>query len=384
MWGAVAALTVWMTASFATGADLAPLPQLPVLGSPSGVTPTPAPSPSWVSAKVTLSPTVTVAAKPGSINILWPTPNKAFMDGGDISTWVQPTASGDPHSGLFGCVRDNDSRFHEGIDIKCIERDKKGNPLDAVSAVMDGEVVYFNNVAGNGDYGRYIVLEHPRADVAVYTLYAHLSAIAPGLKVGKIVAAGEVIGTMGHSGTEDIPLERAHLHFEIGLRLSDDFQSFYIDKKYPGKNEHGNYNGINLFGSDPQAFFEAVRSGKFKNFADYFRAIPTAFTLRVTTTTIPDFAKRYPALLTKPVPSGGVTGWDIDFTWYGMPKTMTPLPPGTLGLGAPGMVAILSDDKAQFIGCTCRDTLLFPTGKATTPKIGAYLLDAVRMLFRFK
>jgi murein DD-endopeptidase MepM/ murein hydrolase activator NlpD len=325
-----------------------------------------------------------VAAKAGNMTILWPTPNKAFMQGGDITTWAQATASGDPHSGLFGCVRDNGNRFHEGIDIKSIERDKKGNPLDPISAVMDGEVVYFNNVASNGDYGRYVVLEHPHADVAVYTLYAHLAAIAPGLKVGKMVAAGEVIGTMGHSGTENIPLDRAHMHFEIGLRMSDDFQSYYIAQKLPGKNEHGNYNGLNLFGSDPQAFFEAVRAGKFKNFADYFRAIPTAFTLRVTTTTVPDFALRYPALLTKPVPRAGVAGWDIDFTWYGLPKQMTPLPPGTLGLGANGAVALVSYDKAQFTGCTCRDTLLFPAGKNPTPKIGAYLLDAIRMLFRFK
>jgi hypothetical protein len=281
-------------------------------------------------------------------------------------------------------VRDDGHKFHEGIDIKCIERDKKGNPLDAVAAAMDGLVVYINSVAGNGDYGRYIVLEHPHADVPVYTLYAHLSAIAPGLKVGQSVAAGEPIGTLGHSGTENIPLARAHLHFEIGLRLSDDFQYYYDNKKLPGKNEHGNYNGINQIGSYPLAFFTAVRAGKFKNFADYIHAIPTAFTLRVTTTRVPDFATRYPALLTKPVTLDGVAGWDIAFTWYGMPKEMTPLPAGTPGLGAPGAIALVDFDRSQFTGCTCRDTLLFGPGKTALPKLGAYLEDNIKMMFHFK
>jgi peptidoglycan LD-endopeptidase LytH len=316
--------------------------------------------------------------------ILWPTPNPAFMQGGDLASWVQDTGTGDPHSGLFGCVRDDGHKFHEGIDIKCIQRDPKGNPLDPVSAAMDGQVEYINNVAANGDYGRYIVLEHPHADVPVYTLYAHLSAIAPGLKVGQTVTAGETIATMGHSGTEDIPLARAHMHFEIGLRLSDDFQYFYDEEKLPGKNAHGNYNGINLLGSDPYAFFELVRTGKFKNFATYFRDIPTAFTLRVTTTRVPDFVSRYPALLTKPVSLDGVAGWDIACTWYGMPKQMTPLPTGTIGLGAPGAVALVSYDRAQFVGCTCRDTLLFSATKNTPPTLGKYLEDNIKMLFHFK
>ena len=330
-----------------------------------------------------MAPTVE-PAKAGATTIVWPTPNKAFMQNGDLAAWAQDTGTGDPHSGLFGCVRDNAHKFHEGIDIKCIQRDKKGEPLDAIYAAMDGRVVYIEAVAGSGDYGRYIVLEHPKADVPVYTLYGHLSAIAPGLKVGQAVTAGETIGTMGHSGTENIPAARAHMHFEIGLRLSDDFQHYYDAEKLPGKNDHGNYNGFNLLGSDPQAFFELVRSGKFKNFTDYFDKIPTAFTLRVTTTRVPDFVKRYPTLLAKPVPLGGVAGWDIAFTWYGMPKLLTPLPPGAAGLGGPGAVALVSYDRAQFTGCTCRDTLLFSTKANAAPTIGKYLGDNIKMLFGFK
>jgi peptidoglycan LD-endopeptidase LytH len=325
----------------------------------------------------------TMAAKPAT-GIVWPTPNPAFMQGGDLKSWVQDTGTGDPHSGLFGCVRDDGHKFHEGIDIKCILRDRKGEPADPIYAALAGKVVYINTVAGNSGYGRYIVLEHPQADVGVYTLYAHLSAIAPGLKVGQSVAAGTTIATMGHSGTEDIPNARAHMHFEIGVRLSNDFAAWYKEKKFTSPNEHGNYNGYNLLGCDPLVFFEQVRTGQFKGFAAYLQGLPTAFTLRVTTPRIPDYVIRYPALLAKPVPLAGVAGWDIDFTWYGVPTKLTPLPAGTLGLGKPGAVAIVSYDRAAFVGCSCRDTLLFGAGKDATPRLGVYQQDIIKMLFGFK
>jgi murein DD-endopeptidase MepM/ murein hydrolase activator NlpD len=321
--------------------------------------------------------------KPTS-GIVWPTPNPAFMQGGDLASWVQDTGTGDPHSGLFGCVRDDGHRFHEGVDIKCIQRDRKGEPTDPIYAALEGKVVYINSVAGNSNYGRYIVLEHPKADVPVYTLYGHLSAIAPGLKVGETVMAGETIATMGHSGTENIPRERAHMHFEVGVRLTNDFATWYKDKKFTSPNEHGNYNGMNLLGCDPLVFFEQVRSGTFKGFAAYLKGLPTAFTLRVTTTKIPDYVTRYPALLAKPIPFGGVAGWDVDFTWYGVPTKLTPLPAGTPGLGKLGAVAIVSYDRTAFVGCSCRDTLLFGTAKNATPHLGVYQEDTLKMLFGFK
>jgi len=326
---------------------------------------------------------VTTTAKP-TPGILWPTPNPAFMQGGDLASWAQDTGTGDPHSGLFGCVRDTGHKFHEGIDIKATQRDKKGEPTDPIFAALDGKVVYINSIAGNSNYGRYIVLEHPQADVPVYTLYAHLSAIAPGLKLGQAVTAGTTIATMGHSGTENIPKERAHMHFEIGVRLSDDFATWYKEKKFTTPNEHGNYNGMNLLGCDPLVFFEQIRSGKFKGFAAYLQGLPTAFTLRVTTTRVPEYATHYPALLAKPIPLAGLAGWDVDFTWYGVPTKLTPLPAGTIGLGAPGTVSIVSYDKAAFTGCTCRDTLLFGTGKNATPRLGVYQDDIIKLLFGFK
>src|SRR3954466_806033 len=107
------------------------------------------------------------------VDIVWPTPNPAWAEGKPIGDFLQHAGSGDPESGKFGGVRSGGSQFHEGIDIKCVSRDRHGEPTDAVFAAMDGVVRHINASAGDSSYGRYIVLEHPQATPAVYTLYAH-------------------------------------------------------------------------------------------------------------------------------------------------------------------------------------------------------------------
>ena len=37
-------------------------------------------------------------------------------------------------SGTFGCVRSGGWQMHEGLDIRCLQRDKHGEPLDPVLA----------------------------------------------------------------------------------------------------------------------------------------------------------------------------------------------------------------------------------------------------------
>ena len=136
-------------------------------------------------------------------------------------------------SGMFGCVRSHGHRLHEGIDIKCLERDRHGEPTDPVHAVADGTVAFINGKPGLSNYGRYIVLEHRWDGVTVHTLYAHLSAIADGLAAGQPVRKAQVIATLGHSTNtrERIPADRAHLHFEINLLLKhcrEPFKTFVL------------------------------------------------------------------------------------------------------------------------------------------------------------
>jgi hypothetical protein len=261
------------------------------------------------------------------IAIVWPTPNEAFAEGKPDSDILQQAGSGDPASGGFGCVRSNGHQFHEGIDIRPVGRDRRGEPTDEIYAAMDGVVRYICQRAGESSYGRYVVLEHPGVTPAVYTLYAHLSATAPGLSVGQPVTRGQVIATMGHTaGGYAIPRDRAHLHFEIGLWVTRDFQSWYSGKGFGSPNEHGFYNGMNLMGFDPLDFLRQFRAKKVDNFAEYISHMEVAVRLKIATTRTPDFVQRYPALLTKPLPLL-VGGWEIKVNWTGLPIALTPLTP---------------------------------------------------------
>lgn len=258
--------------------------------------------------------------------LAWPTPSTAWAENKPPAQWLQHAGSGDPATGGFGGVRSGGTRFHEGIDIKPVARDRQGNALDAVFAAMDGVVRHVSSSPGNSGYGRYVVLEHPAMEPAVYTLYAHLARIAPDVRVGTAVRSGQTLGTMGHSsGGYMIPPSRAHLHFEIGLAATRDFQAWYNRRRFGSRNDHGMWNGMNLLGIDPVHFYNEWRAGRIVQVRDFFARMDTAVRLRISTFRTPDFIQRYPALLTKPLPLGPVAGWEVCFHWTGLPFAWTPL-----------------------------------------------------------
>jgi len=90
-------------------------------------------------------------------------------------------------------------RMHQGIDILV----NTGTP---VVASADGIVIF---VGWKQGYGRTIKVKHP--ETGYITLYAHLSKFAKGLRRGRRVKRGEVIGWSGHSGVVSGP----HLHYEV-------------------------------------------------------------------------------------------------------------------------------------------------------------------------
>ena len=269
----------------------------------------------------------------GRVEIVWPTPNTAWADGRPPRDFLQHAGSGDPESGGFGGVRSNGLQFHEGIDIRPVARDRRGEPTDDVFAAMAGIVRHVSRNAGDSNYGRYIVLEHPDVAPGVYTLYAHLARVASEVRVGANVALRQTIGTMGHSsGGYTMPRDRAHLHFEIGLMMTRNFQSWYDSKKFGSRNDHGFWNGMNLMGIDPLDFLDQWRTHKVNTFEEYFASVRPAVRLRIASRSVPDFITRYPALLTKPMPEN-VSGWEIVFNWTGLPIRWTPLSPmETFGL----------------------------------------------------
>ena len=276
--------------------------------------------------------------------LVWPTESKAFAQGKPRSEFIQPTVSGVPKSGEFGDVRNNGYRFHEGIDIKPVRKNRKGEPLDDIYAAMDGRVAMVNRIAGNSSYGRYVVLVHPHLDVEIYTLYAHLAEVDASIVKGIEVKSGSRLGKMGRSATYAIGRAQAHLHFEVGLRLSDSFDKWYRTQKYKEKNFFGNYNGMNLIGFDPLDLYEAAKENRLKRgIAGYLDSLPTALVVRIYTRSTPQFVKIYPNLVYQ---NGNDCGWDIHFTWYGLPKKFERIKDPRLG-AKEGDVEILKYDAGQ-------------------------------------
>ena len=89
-------------------------------------------------------------------------------------------------------------RPHLGVDYGA----PRGTP---VVATADGKVI---RASRKGGYGKTIILRHGQD---YRTLYAHLSRYAKGVRKGKWVKKGQVIGYVGSTGLSTGP----HLHYEI-------------------------------------------------------------------------------------------------------------------------------------------------------------------------
>jgi peptidoglycan LD-endopeptidase LytH len=286
------------------------------------------------------------------MRLAWPTPNTAYARGAPLEEFIQPTVSGRVESGLFGCVRSSGWQFHEALDLFPIKRDAQGESLDEVFTVADGIVRHVSSQPGLSSYGRYVVVEHVDAKLPVMTLYAHLASIAPGIRDGTRVKIGDTLGILGRSaGARPLPKERAHLHFEIGVRLTDRFASWYKWKGFGSKNTHGIWNGMNLVGIDPLAFYDAFRAEEVDNFLDFWRTLEPVVTVRIATTKTPDFVKRYPALRPAPMPLRGFGGWEVDFDAYGVPIEWRPLREEEVADYRRNEVRVVSFDAASETKC---------------------------------
>lgn len=316
-----------------------------------------------------------------ALPLIWPIDGPSPLTGAADTEWLQPTVSGDPDSGRFGCVRNSGYRFHEAIDIASRQQDKRGESTDPVKAVMPGTVVYINDNGSNSSFGRYIVIEHRELTPALYTLYSHLRAVEDNLKVGQNVSAGTVIATLGRTPTRDISKDRAHVHLEIGLRMTDDFQTWYNRKGFGSKNDHGVWNGMNLVGLDPLDFYQAFHAGQVGSLKAYWRSLPPGAVLHVRTNAIPDLVRRYPSLLDGPLPAS-VEGWELTITGYGLPLKLRPLTEDEAkAAGAVGSVKIAAVDPAELKRWACRDMVKW-NGKTATLDDGGR--DLLTLLFKLR
>jgi murein DD-endopeptidase MepM/ murein hydrolase activator NlpD len=90
------------------------------------------------------------------------------------------------------------SKMHKGVDFAA----STGTPIFAAG---DGVIARIGKLRG---YGNYIQIKH---NSQYATAYAHMSRFAKGLKKGRKVQQGDVIGYVGSTGLATGP----HLHYEI-------------------------------------------------------------------------------------------------------------------------------------------------------------------------
>jgi murein DD-endopeptidase MepM/ murein hydrolase activator NlpD len=257
-----------------------------------------------------------------------PTANQALFEKDGGEKFFVPTPGHDWTSGCFGCVRSGGAQMHEGLDIKCLQRDRRGEPTDPVMATADGTVAYMNDKPALSNYGRYIVLRHNIGGLEIYSLYAHLSEFAAGIKAGMAVSTGEKIAVMGRSSNtrSGISRERAHVHFELNLFYNDRF-SLWFKKHYPHEHDdHGIWNGQNLVGIDPRLVLLAQRDeGPQFNLLHWLQHRTELCRVLVRKT---DFSwpRRYPMLIKDDpaLPKERIAGYEMALDYNGLPFELIP------------------------------------------------------------
>ena len=284
----------------------------------------------------------------------FPTANHALFEVGGELKFLAPTAPDKPWtSGSFGCVRNDGWRMHEGLDIRSLQHDRRGEPTDPVLATADGIVWYFSNKPGLSNYGRYIVVQHIINGVETYSLYAHLSAIQPGIVIGRRVKAGEAIATMGRTSTaEVITKDRAHVHFELNVMLNDNFPAWFKKNSPNERNDHGAMNGQNLLGLDPREILLGERSGKF-NLLDFIHGQTELCRVLVRATSFP-YLKRYPQFVLKnPVAEKeGIAGYELVLNYNGVPFAL--MPRAASEIKSPAKIQLLSVNESVEKANPCR------------------------------
>jgi len=258
-----------------------------------------------------------------------PTPNQAIFEPGNEVDYFTPTVGRAWPSGTFGCVRSGGWQMHEGLDIKCTQRDARGEPTDPVSAAADGTIVYINSKPGLSNYGQYIVMQHEIDRLAVYTLYAHLRKMAPDLRLGQVKKTGEIIATMGRTSntSQGISRERAHLHFEICLLANPNYPAWQKKNQPDQRNDHGKWNGQNLLGIDPWKLFLSQRRARDErqpfNLREFIRHQPVLCRVLVQSKTF-QWAKHHPSLVDSPTAPNNFAGYVISLDPNGIPVRCTP------------------------------------------------------------
>jgi murein DD-endopeptidase MepM/ murein hydrolase activator NlpD len=273
-------------------------------------------------------------AETQTLNLTLPTDNDAIFrgDGPAFYQCVERDYQGVKttpwEGGQYGFVRDPKeigghivfTRFHEGIDIRPLQRDAQGEPLDEVRAIAPGKVVHTSLAAGYSNYGKYVVIEHQWDGSSYYSLYGHLSEISvhPGESVGR----GERVARMGHTGT-GINQIRSHLHLELNLVYSHQFNGWYSTFFPNDPNHHDIYNGLNLAGIDIAGLYLALQKDPSMSVSKFLSNGPLFYTVAIPRSRHFELPKKYPWMLVKEA-GPDTKSWRVSFLASGVPVKIEP------------------------------------------------------------
>src|ERR1051325_3841498 len=246
-----------------------------------------------------------------------PTPNRALIADGALSEKYLVGTTGKPwQSGGYGCVRSEGFKMHEGLDIRCTQRDKRGEPIDPVVASAAGTVAYINNKPGLSNYGRYIVIRHNIEGLEICTLYAHLSEIQDGLAIGQTVKQGQ-------------------------------------------RNDHGDWNGFNLAAIDPAPLLlAAAREGTNFSLLKHVQARKEVCRVLVRDTKF-SFLRHYPALIKQKPEIKDVRSYAIALDFNGAPIELIPYGEPK----SPTKVQLLNVNEAELAEHPCSHLIVTRKGR---------------------
>jgi murein DD-endopeptidase MepM/ murein hydrolase activator NlpD len=268
------------------------------------------------------------------VDLVLPTENEALFtgDGSAFYQYIERNYKGVKSTpwegGQYGFVRDPMetsagivyTRFHEGIDIRALHRDARGEPLDQVRAIADGQVVHTNLVPGYSNYGKYIVIEHHWEGSDYYSLYGHLSSIA--VHPGDTVKRGQHIAVMGYTGA-GLNQARAHLHLELNLMFSHQFETWYNAFFRNDPNHNGIYNGINLAGLDIARLFLALRKNPALTIPEFLSREEVFYKVSLPKSPHFELPKLYPWMLVAGA-RNQKSSWEVSFARSGVPLKIEP------------------------------------------------------------
>lgn len=126
---------------------------------------------------------------------------------------------------------------------------------------------------------------------------------------------------MGNTG-RGLNVRRAHLHLELNLQLSNNYQSWHKRRK-SNPNYHDNFNGINLAGIDIAGFYLRNKQKK-TSIKDFIARKSPYCQVSIASSKKPEIANRYPWLYQNPQKIKTPNSWNITLSRSGIPLAIEP------------------------------------------------------------